>query len=811
MKKFRSVICLLLVLVMALGLAACGSQSSEGSKESGEVKGGEKKEEAAGKEEMVYVAEFTPVDVPEEVYLNPRCYTADGFYATSYEKTGERELAEGEELEYEGQLDIYANVLYFVSREGKLTKLDKYRQLESIEDTEDRVGYNSGSDLIGLCLGDDGNLIAIEQRYVNWFEGSQEEMYSDNSWNRWHYENSYLLRSLAKDGAELDSHEIAFAGEENSYFNTSALYRDDEGNVLVTCEMFLLAVAPDGSIAYQLESDEYLNGVTCLKDGRLGVTRWGTNGMELILLDSKDRTFGEKISLPSNAYDLLTGGGDYDFFYRNGSNLNGVNIETGANDKILNWINCNVNGDNIGGLHVEEDGTITGVLSSYRGEKRDTEFVTLRQVPASTLPEKQVITLAVMYLNYNLSDQLIDFNRHSDTVRIELIDYSEYNTEEDYTAGQTKLTTEILSGKMPDILALSGLPYSQLAAKGLLEDLYPYLDSDKELKRDDFFPTVLHAMEAHGGLYRICPSFSIQSLIGAPSVVGEEPGWTYDEFKAALASMPEGCTALDQYITRDSVLQSLVALDMNDVVDWSTGQCSFDSQEFIDILEFANSFQAEFDWENYEWSEEESTPIRIAQGKQMLLQNGIFSIDDVLYNDLYFGGSSTYIGWPTNNGVGNMITLDDGAFAMSASCANKEAAWEFLRNLLTEDYQQQLWGLPVNVHVFNKKLEEAMTPEYIKDESGNYVLDENGEKIQQSRGGIGFGDGSTYEVYALSQEQADKLLNVINTTTKVMDQNDSIFAIVQEQAAAYFAGQKSAAEVARLVQSKANIYVNEQR
>ena len=44
-----------------------------------------------------------------------------------------------------------------------------------------------------------------------------------------------------------------------------------------------------------------------------------------------------------------------------------------------------------------------------------------------------------------------------------------------------------------------------------------------------------------------------------------------------------------------------------------------------------------------------------------------------------------------------------------------------------------------------------------------------------------------------------------------MDQNDSIFAIVQEQAAAYFAGQKSAAEVARLVQSKANIYVNEQR
>ena len=44
-----------------------------------------------------------------------------------------------------------------------------------------------------------------------------------------------------------------------------------------------------------------------------------------------------------------------------------------------------------------------------------------------------------------------------------------------------------------------------------------------------------------------------------------------------------------------------------------------------------------------------------------------------------------------------------------------------------------------------------------------------------------------------------------------MDQNDAIFSIVQEQAAAYFAGQKDPEEVARLVQSKAKLYVNEQR
>ena len=45
----------------------------------------------------------------------------------------------------------------------------------------------------------------------------------------------------------------------------------------------------------------------------------------------------------------------------------------------------------------------------------------------------------------------------------------------------------------------------------------------------------------------------------------------------------------------------------------------------------------------------------------------------------------------------------------------------------------------------------------------------------------------------------------------MMDYDQSIIDIVKEEAAAYFAGQKSAEDVAKLVQSKANIYINEQR
>ena len=54
-------------------------------------------------------------------------------------------------------------------------------------------------------------------------------------------------------------------------------------------------------------------------------------------------------------------------------------------------------------------------------------------------------------------------------------------------------------------------------------------------------------------------------------------------------------------------------------------------------------------------------------------------------------------------------------------------------------------------------------------------------------------------------------MELIESTEKVVNYDSSIYDIVAEQSAAFFAGQKSAEEVAKLVQSKANIFVNEQR
>ena len=476
-----------------------------------------------------------------------------------------------------------------------------------------------------------------------------------------------------------------------------------------------------------------------------------------------------------------------------------------------------MNGSSVNVLNVDAEGTVTGMLNRWDNETEtyDFELVRIGKVPYESVPHKEIITMAAIYLDYDVQDMVVNFNRSNDKYRIEVRDYSEYNNEKDgWDAGQTKLNTEIMAGNIPDILCLNNLNYTQLASKGILEDLYPYIDADKELNRSDFFPNVLQAMEVNGKLCCTVAGFYINSAIGSSRIVGDTPGWTYDELEEALASMPEGCDVFDRYVTRYDILNTCLALDMADFVDWGTGKCSFDSEQFTDLLEFAAKFPAEFDWENYDYSMEQSTEDRLSQGKQLLVQTAAFSIEDIFYNNYtqFLGGEITYIGYPTMHGTGNMISFDSSGYAMSSKSEHKDAVWEFLRVFFTEEYQSKGYMLPSRIDVFDSKAEKAMTVEYQKDENNNYLLDEAGEKMPIARYSMwNERTGQVEELYALTQEQVDQIRELIETTTKVADYDQSIMGIVGEQAEAFFQGQKSAQDVAKLIQSKANIYVNEQR
>ena len=393
---------------------------------------------------------------------------------------------------------------------------------------------------------------------------------------------------------------------------------------------------------------------------------------------------------------------------------------------------------------------------------------------------------------------MLNFNRSSDKYRIEVTDYSEFNTEDDYTAGLTRLNTEIISGNTPDILAVSGLPIEQYAARGLIEDLYPYLDADGEISRDSLFSSVLSALEIDGKLYTAAPAFTIRTMAGKASVVGSEPGWTVKEVMDLYSTMPSG-TKLMGNTSASSVLYTMMQFNLDNFVDWGTATCSFNSQDFIDLLSFCAQFPAEYTYDENAPSE----PSMIQSGQQVLYEDYISQFTDMQFTKAMFGDDICYKGYPSPSGTGTYVSVD-GGLAISSTCADKEGAWSFVREVFGEDYADSHWlfGFPISRAAYDKSLKEAMTPQY-------YTDPETGEQVEMSMGGMGYDDFSV-DFYATTQEEADQLAALIENIAGTSSYNENIMNIINEETAALFAGQRTAEQVADVIQNRVSTYVAEQ-
>jgi len=683
---------------------------------------------------------------------------------------------------------------------------------------------SSGAYMQRMMLAPDGDIITMETVYRNWYDGPDDDVepYSQEWWDGgydayMHNEQRMFLRTLNPDGTEKSRFELdGLKPEGQDYFYINDVQMDGDGHFYCTMDQSIFILDAEGKLINTVSGDNWFDRLTRMGDGTVSVVYWGNEGQCMSVIDPEKAELGEPVKVPNNIYNMATNlAGDYDFCYTDGSNFMGYRLADGKQEKILNWINCDVDNANAGNSFVLPDGRIMTVESEWNKDYTECtlRLVFLKKVPASSVPQKTKLYFATQRLDYQVRSAIIEFNRKSDEYRIELRDYSEYNTEEDWSAGLTKLTTEIMAGNVPDILDLNGLPVDKLASRGLLTDLYPMLDSDPELGRDAIFPSVLKALDQNGHLYRTASSFQINTVAGATSVVGPGPGWNLEQFKKALAGMPEGCTPFNEYETRDSILNQMLWMSMGELIDWETGKCYFDAPIFRDILEFAAQFPEEYVWEeDREWTEEDDEPNRIAAGRQMLIQVYLDDFNTIQMYNAMFGGEATFIGYPVSEGVGSAMMPNSGGFAISSNCANPEVAWQFIRKTFTKDYQTQYgWGFPSNRAAFDERLKEAMTPEYQKDANGNFILDENGEKIEISRGGWGWGSLQV-DFHALKQAEADQILDLINGATRVQDQSsDEIMQIILQDTAPYFAGQKSLNDVVKQLQSKMNIYINEQR
>ena len=769
--------------------------------------------------EYVYVPTYVTVNGDFSNGVNSLCFAGDKFYFLTYPGSGgavysgtgaESTAAAATGTDVSGTAQSPS--LYSLDLQGKTQKLADL-SLSKIPQ-----GKEGSVNIADFDANDKGGFCTVEEMYTYHFDIPEGKTVTGDE--KYNYQtmdgDTYTLNIIDASGKTTASVDLSSIGGDNAY--VSDIKYGSDGNIYLAMNQTAAVVDGTGKLLYKKDLQGYLSNIVKLADGRMAAAMYAGDAKSsnsLQVFDNAGKTLTQLCTLPTGSDSLFSGGGEYGACYTSGAYLYGVDTAAGTSAKILNWISSDINSDEIIGAALTADGKVACVTSTWDNstQKSSLELAVLTKTKATSIDKKKVITLACQSLDYSIKGEIIKFNKTNPDYRIEVKDYSEYNTDSDYTAGTKKMNTEILSGDVPDIIYMNGLNQEQYVAKGLLEDLTPYMDKDSEVKTSSIMDNVLKAMQIDGKIYNTCSSFGIQTVIGPSSLVGDKPGWTVDQLLAAYKKMPAGATIFDQGTTRADVLNTCLSMDMDDYVNWTTKECKFDSDGFKKLLEFSKSFPETFDWDKYyaENPDANTTPQQqVAAGKQMLIRTSLYDFQSYQYSVLSFGGKATCIGYPTASGVGNVLTLSPG-FAISANCSDKDGAWQFVRTFMTAKYQQNSYnGYPTNKTAFNEMLKDAMTPQYQQDENGKYVLDAKGNKIEMSRGGMSIENGQTINFYALKQSEADALMSIINSTTKHQVADDSITQIINDESAAFFSGSKSADETAKLVQSRVSIYVNEQ-
>ncbi len=390
---------------------------------------------------------------------------------------------------------------------------------------------------------------------------------------------------------------------------------------------------------------------------------------------------------------------------------------------------------------------------------------------------------------------------------------SEFNASQDDICLVIESYEDAAADSAADIFCLTSDTCVSMAKAGMLSDLYPFLDSDEQLNRGDYFPNILASLEVDGGLYCTCAGFSIKTVIGASSVVGEKSGWTYEDLKNAWGAFGMGTDAFANYTTSGDVLGECLAMDLDQFVDWENGTCSFNGEAFTKLLFFSGNFPRAFDYAGHVWSDSDNTDLRIRGRRQMLQETTLNNFKDVLISGFEFGEDITFIGYPTLNGTGSQMTvstLDTGVnLGISASSQYQQEAWQFLRIFFTEEYQENYWYFPSNTNVFTRLLGKEMETEYVLDQKGNIVYDNTTkEPMIQSVDTIYMSNFATVYIYPISSAKAEKLVDLVGSTTKIIHNNEDICTIVKDSVAGYYTGALSLYEAADAAQAAVTEYLN---
>ncbi len=617
-------------------------------------------------------------------------------------------------------------------------------------------------------------------------------------------ESSYVLHRLDGDGNELSRQEwprkdledrlgmefiedvyIGPGGEItfwNRYGKEALVTMDQTGEVL-------------GRVAREDQNQNW-NGVVRLGDGRLAV--WSSNyksgpyHTDLQAISRKGDAWEESWELPEST-TVYDGDGNHLFYYNAGSDLlawrESAPVEDGQpeeNTPLLSWVNTGLDGGGDRSVCTFlPDGRLVLVQGGTSWSTSTAELAVL--TPTDDPPEKTVLTLGTAQMLSSLEETVRKFNRASHDYCIEVREYMDYESGEGWEEARIRLATEVGAGHIPDILDMNGMPLYRWAASGVLEDLWPWIDQDRDIGREDLMTGVLEAASIDGRLCELSGGFTFATMVGAADAVGDRMAWTVEEMRQALERMPEGCLAMPD--SREGLLLMLLQIFWDRLVDQKSGTCSFDSPEFREILAFCAGFPEEsvsYDERNEMLGDRALMLVREYPGNFWDLQR--------IERDLR--GEASFVGVPNPWGETGSAFVMSGGLAMSSGGQHKEGVWTFLRTMLLPEGLSSSSPFLINFPLNREAFEELSR------------LD--GKSFGRTEYGYSDAGGKFHGYRKATEKQYEQIMALYEAVDRMYRWDDSLGEIILEIAGACFAGDKTVDEATALIQNRAQLYISEQ-
>lgn len=807
-KKFLSAV---LAATMVLGVAACGE---EGSTEVG-GKGDDKVAVSAGSsaakegvyrlEELDFNQDKSETDsaVQKIGMSDDRIYVVLRTYNQNWE-SAYKLLS----MNMDG-----SDMQSYALQTGEETEDEEADVSASDLSVEEELGYASSYESTSFSnfLFDDGYVYAQKSYYF--------EDYSDPE-NYISVNENYICCWDSEGNMLWETPVDILSGDENGYYYINAMAMLSNGNVVLLVsgdENGKIEVKSDGTVTDLLPvetlEDFFANPgySVMMPDGRLLLTYYDKDwtDMSVVCYDFESDTINAPYPVPAtmtyNGMANLCVDEAGDMLYSNSDGVYKYHIGDEAPTRMMSFVNSDMTISYLDAFLPLSEDQFLGVYSKYDETTymRSLEGGIFTKVNPEDIPDKEILVLGGNYISSDIKERVVEYNKQSDTYRIVLKDYNQYNTGEDYMAGYTQLNNDIIAGNMPDILITDSynMTLENYVSKGLLADIGELMANDSELSGMEYMDNVFEACKVDGKLYEIVPAFYVSTYVGKTSLLGDRTSWTMEEALQILEEMPEG-TSLFGEMTRDSFFNIVMEQCGRDFVDVSTGKCSFDSEEFISLMEFAKTLPEEMGDGMYDedWYNDYESQYR--EDRTLLSNCYISSLDQMVYTiNGSFGEAVSYVGMPTSSGQGSVIYTPT-TYALSAQSKHLDAAWEFMRYYLTEEYQETIeWQLPVAKKQFDEMAQKATRKPVYEDGEGNQIEEDYTYWINDE----------SIILDPLTQEQVAEITEFISTITTKAYYNTEVNNIISEEMAAFYQDQKKAEDVASIIQSRVQIYVNENR